>query len=154
MRSECREGFIHFSVKEKWENWEREWLYVEVSQDSPFLRLPDGPPMHGPGWSERLALGSRWDPVLDRFARLQRDDLSWVMVAFDFLWRRLAPLQARRNLAWYYAGDDDDTRIVRGAGSGLDEVRLSQLMRLATDEGDLAAGHLPGEIRPLCDEVG
>ncbi|RLN04882.1 membrane-associated protein-like [Panicum miliaceum] len=140
MRPEHREGFIHFSMKEKWENW------AEVSQDSSFLCLHVGPLVHSPRWSERPVLDGRWDPVLNRFALLQRTGLSWVMVAFDFLRRRLAPLQERRSLVWAYAGDDDSMRIARGAGSGLDEARLSFLMRLATDEGELAAALLPAGV--------
>ncbi|RLN36035.1 putative retrotransposon protein [Panicum miliaceum] len=154
MRLERHEGFIHFSVKEKWENLERQWLYAEVSQDSPFLRLPVGPPVHSPGWSERPVLDGRWDPVLGRFVLLLRADLLWVTVAFDFFRQRLAPLQERHSSVWSYTGDDDDMRIARGAGSSLDEARFSHLMRLATDEGNLAAALHLRRVRPLCEDEG
>ncbi|RLN03139.1 membrane-associated protein-like [Panicum miliaceum] len=154
MCPEHREGFINFSVKEKWENWERQWLYVEVPQDSPFPRLPDGPPVHDPRWNERPALDKRWDPVMDRLALLRQAGLSWVMVVFDFLQHHLAPLQACRNLAWSYVGEGDDARIARGAESDLDAIRLCHLMRLATDEGNLSAARLPGAVRPLCEGEG
>ena len=36
--------FISFMLKKKWENWERQWLYMETANDSELLCLPQGPP--------------------------------------------------------------------------------------------------------------
>ena len=35
--------FFPFARKGKWENWERQWLYMEVDDPFPRLRLPQGP---------------------------------------------------------------------------------------------------------------
>jgi len=38
-------GILPTGRRDKWENWERHWLYLEVDNPSPFLRLPLGPPV-------------------------------------------------------------------------------------------------------------
>ncbi|RLN23056.1 hypothetical protein C2845_PM07G11650 [Panicum miliaceum] len=74
------------------------------------------------------------------------------MVAFDFFRRRLAPLQARQYLAWFYTGDKDITRFACGTGSRVEEAALSHLMKLSTGNGDLALALFPERDKPLCED--
>jgi hypothetical protein len=52
-----RQEFIVLSIQNKWKNWKRQWLYVEVANDSPRLRLPSGPLLKIPAWTDALVLG-------------------------------------------------------------------------------------------------
>lgn len=92
MRSSSRAEFVSFTSCEKWEQWERKWLYVEPPAASPRLALHLRPPPEG---LAAPMLDQRWQPVLDRFADLRARGLTSAMVALDFFRRRLAPLQAR-----------------------------------------------------------
>ena len=55
--------------------------------------------------------------MLDRINALRAVGLTSTMVAADFFRRYIAPHQARPHPAWYYTGDDDAGRMVRGAAS-------------------------------------
>jgi hypothetical protein len=57
-----------------------------------------------------------------------------MIVLFDFLSKRIAPLQLRVRPAWLYTGENDTTRLERGQGSDLDpRVLNSMLLKLSTD---------------------
>ncbi|RLN04613.1 hypothetical protein C2845_PM13G09650 [Panicum miliaceum] len=147
-----QDEFIPFQVTGKWEEWQKQWLYTEVDHASPFLRLPDVTPRKHSGWRERPELGAGWNPVLGRIASLRQAGLTSAMVAFDFFYHRLAPLQAHQYPAWFYTGDDDATWFARGAGSRVVEVALSHLMNMSTGNGDLTLALLPERVKPLCDD--
>ena len=78
--------------QEKWENWERQRLYMEVASESELLRIPQGPPVANSRWTEVPVLGAAWRPVLGRIEWL------WQALAFhrdggtDYFHHRLAPL--------------------------------------------------------------
>ena len=38
-------GFLPLARKDKWDNWERQWLYMEVDNASPCLHLSQGLPV-------------------------------------------------------------------------------------------------------------
>ncbi|RLN33192.1 retrotransposon protein, putative, unclassified [Panicum miliaceum] len=72
------------------------------------------------------------------------------MVAFDFVHRRLAPLQACRHLAWFYTGPADISRLTSGERFDHDEAVLVHLMVQTTNVRDVAMFILPVEVKPLC----
>jgi hypothetical protein len=150
----CQE-FIMLSVRNKWENWEQQWLYVEVANDSPHLRLrlPTSPPSNTPACTDTPILGARWDPVLAQFAQLRWSGLTAVMVGIDFFRHRLAPLQARLHLAWFYTDDNDECRLAHVIEFNHSEEVVASWMDQAMEVKDVAAALLPEEIQALCKDL-
>jgi hypothetical protein len=57
-----------------------------------------------------------------------------MMVLFDFLLKRIAPLQQLTYPAWLYTEENDTTRLERGRGSDLDpKVLEAMLLKLSID---------------------
>ena len=79
-------------LRDKWDIWEWQWLYMEVTNNSEHLRLPPGPAMSTHVWTEAHAVGAGWNPALAWITSLSQDGLLAVMVAADFFRRHLAPL--------------------------------------------------------------
>ena len=61
-------------------------------------------------WEVAPAEDARMQPVLNRIDELCRVGLTSVMVAADYLRRRLAPLRERARPSWMYTGPQDITR--------------------------------------------
>jgi len=97
----CANDFFPLARKGKWENWERQWLCVEVDDPSPRLRLAQGSTVSNSRWSEMPGLGVAWTPLLDRINSLRAVGLTATMVAADFFRRYIAPLQDCPHLVWH-----------------------------------------------------
>ena len=102
------------SPQGKWDNWESQWLYIETANNSEHLCLLAG-------------------PILAWFEGLRQAGLTTTMVATDFFRRRLAPLQACPHLAWFYAGEDDTSRLTRGAGTSPDEAAIAGWLKSVSE---------------------
>lgn len=80
---------------------------------------------------------------MSRITALRSDRLTSSMVVFNFFQRRIAPLQACSHPAWFYTDEADATRLASSLGSVLQQEDISQLMKLAMDDGDLVTVFLP-----------
>jgi hypothetical protein len=125
---------------------------VEVANDSPCLRLPSGPPSNIPAWTDAPTLGAGWDPVLAQFGQLRRSGLSAAMVGMDFFRHRLALLQARLRLAWFYSGNNDECCLACGAKFNHSEEVVASWMNQVMEVKDVAVALLPEEIQALCKD--
>jgi hypothetical protein len=74
-------------------------------------------------------------------------------VLFDFLSRRIAPLQMRIRLAWQYTGEGDTMRLERGHGSGLSPDVLSALLGKLTPDPSSAAFITPRQAVLRCAQT-
>jgi hypothetical protein len=70
--------------------------------------LPTEAPMgHRSGWEKAPNLQSAYRPVLRRIRVLVENGLTSMMVLFDFLSKRISPLQLRARPAWIYTEEND-----------------------------------------------
>jgi hypothetical protein len=58
--------------------------------------------------------------MVKRIKFLVEKRLTSMMVLFDFLSRRIAPLRQHARVAWLYTGEDDASRLERDRGTDLD----------------------------------
>jgi hypothetical protein len=69
------------------------------------LELPTAVPMgHRGGWEKVLNLQPTYRPVLKRIQFLVENDLTPMMVLFDFLSKRITPLQLHDRPTWCTPG--------------------------------------------------
>ena len=127
-------------------------MYVEVDDASPLLLLPRGPPASQARWTESPRLGATWRPVLDRINVLWAMGLTTTMVAADFFCRCIAPLQARPHPTWRYAGDDDASRVARGAEFNPDAGTVATWLGEVMEERDSVVAFLPEGVVPQCKD--
>jgi hypothetical protein len=83
---------------------------------------------------------------------LAENGLTLMMVLFDFLSKRVTPLQLRPCPAWMYTGENDAMRPECGSGSDLDPTVLAgMLSKLSIDSSlnDFTTPS-PGQCTPLC----
>lgn len=89
------------------------------------------------------------EDAIKRIKALRERGLMGNMVATDFLWQRLAPLQQRSHPAWAYTGAADKTRLWPGLDYNLTPDQHGRLMR------ELFVPHtvgvLPPTVFPLCN---
>ena len=88
-------------------------------------------------------LGAAWSLVLGRIDLLRQLGLTSTMVAADFFHRCLAPLQARPYPAWFYAGDNDVSRLGCGSEFSPDAPTVAQWLEVGMDEKDPAVASSP-----------
>jgi hypothetical protein len=85
-------------------------------------------------WVEVPRLSVPFTPVVEQIKLLVGRDLTSMMVLFDFLSRRIAPLQMRVRPAWQYTEESDTTQLEREHGSGLSPDVLSALLGKLTPD--------------------
>jgi hypothetical protein len=92
-------------------------------------------------------------PVVEQIKLLVGRSLTSMMVLFNFLSRRIAPLQMRIHLAWQYTGEGDTMRLERGHGSGLSPDALSALLGKLTPNPSSAAFITPRQAVLRCAQT-
>jgi hypothetical protein len=85
-------------------------------------------------WVEVSRLSVPFAPVVKRIKLLAGRGLTLMMVLFNFLSRRIAPLQMHVRPTWQCTGEGDTTRLERGLGSGLSPDVLSALLGKLTPD--------------------
>jgi hypothetical protein len=68
-------------------------------------------------WEEALKLQRSCEPVIERMKQLAGHGLMLMMVLFDFLLRRITPLQLRARSVWLYTRESYTTRLECGRRS-------------------------------------
>jgi predicted acetyltransferase len=95
----------------RWENWRSDWV-IASAEVSDRLTLPsDGPSLERKQCRVKPCLVSEFEPVLDRIRELAVGGLTSMHVLWDFLKRRVMPLQGRPRLCCWFTGPSDIGRI-------------------------------------------
>jgi hypothetical protein len=113
------------------------------------LADPETPAEHNETFKELSPQDEDLEDVVKRILALRERGLKGSMVAADFLWRRLAPLQRRSHPAWAFAGAGDKTRLWPGVDYNLMPDQHGRLMRELFVP--TAVGVLPPTVFPLCN---
>jgi hypothetical protein len=120
------------------------------------LVLPsDGPALDRKQWRAKPSLAPEFLPVLDRIKTLATGGLTSMHVVGDFLKRRIALLQRRARLCYWFTGPNDIGRVQRGPGTDLSWDELEVLVKGITGESFIPESLiLPQGIPALCDDPG
>jgi hypothetical protein len=120
------------------------------------LILPsDGPALDRKLWRTKPFLSPEFLPVLDKIKGLATGGLTSMHVVGDFLKRRIAPLQRRLRLCYWFISPNDIGRIQRGPGTDLSLDELAVLVGGITGETFVPESLiLPQGIPALCDDPG
>lgn len=116
------------TFKSKWEEWRHEWLYVRVDSYHGCLADPEMVAVHDNTFKELSPQDVEMEDIVKRIKALQERSLMGHMVAADYLWWRLAPLQQRSHPAWAYTGVVDRTRLWPGLDYNLRPNQHGQMM--------------------------
>ena len=98
----------------------------------------NGPSLDRKQWRTKPSLSPEFLPVLDRIKVLAMGGLTSMHVVGDLLKRRIALLQKRPRLSYWFTGPNDIDRIQRGPGTDL-----------SWDELELLVGGLQGRLLSL-----
>ena len=122
--------YISYSLSNKVIQWKPKWFYVENRWDS-FPPITPGPPIQWPEWNKKPVDASQIPELLERIAVLRQNILTGEAVVFDWMKRRIQPLQARESLGFQYQGTPDSSRYSKKEIS--DDVVFSRVKRLLKD---------------------
>jgi hypothetical protein len=93
----------------KWDHWRDDWM-IMLAEVHDRLVLPTATPTgRCSGWVKVPNLQPAYLLVLKRIQFLAEYGLTSMMVLFDFLLKRIAPLQLRARPAWMYTRENDNT---------------------------------------------
>src|SRR6185295_14854000 len=119
--------YISYSLCSKVIEWKPKWFYVE-NQSGNFPPITPGPPIQWPEWNKKPVDESQISELLERIAILRQNMLTGKTVMFDWMKRRIQPLQARESLGFQYQGTTDLSRYLKEEIS--DDVVFSRVQRL------------------------
>ena len=148
LRSGRSTEFPRGTFKSKWDEWRGSWCYVHVDPVLAFYEDPVAAVVAVDSWKDLDPRDKDLRLAVARIQALRSRGLTSNMVAADFLWRRLAPLQRRSHPAWAFEGPSDRTRLWPGARYNLSVAQHGELMRQLF--GPIAAEELPAGVVPLC----
>jgi hypothetical protein len=93
------------------------------------LELPTAAPTgHRSGREKVPNLQLAYHPVLKRILFLAEKGLTSMMELFDFLSKRIAPLQHRARPTWMHTEENDTTQLECGHGSDLELKVLARML--------------------------
>ena len=87
--------------------------------------ITPGPPIQWPEWNKKPIDESQIPELLERIAVLGQSMLTGVTIVFDWMKRRIQPLEARESLGFQYQGTADPSRYSKEEIS--DDVAFSRL---------------------------
>ena len=88
---------------------ETQWFYVE-NQSRSFPSITPDPPIQWPEWNKKPTNESQISELLARITILRQSMLTGETVMFDWMKRRILPLQAWESLGFQYQGTTDPSR--------------------------------------------
>ena len=119
--------YISYSLSNKVIEWKPKWFYVE-NQLGRFPPITPGPPIQWPEWNKKPVDESQIPGLLEWIAVLRQNMLTGEAVVFDWMKRRIQPLQARETLGFQHQGTADSWRYSKEEIS--DDVAFSQVQQL------------------------
>ena len=93
--------------------------------------ITPGPPIQWPEWNKKPVDDSQISELLTRIADLRQKNVTGEAVMFDWIKRRIQPLQSRDLLGFQYQGTTDSSRYSEEEIS--DEEVISRVQRLQRD---------------------
>jgi hypothetical protein len=103
----------------RWENWRRDWVIASAEANERLVLPSDGLGLDRKLWRTKPSLAPEFIPVLDMIKALATGGLTSMHVVGDLLKRRIAPLQRRPRLCYWFTGPNNIGRIHRGLGTDL-----------------------------------
>ena len=122
--------YILYSLSSKVIEWKPKWFYVQNQWDS-FPTITSGAPIQWLEWNKKPVDESQIPELLERIAILRQNNLTGGAVVFDWMKRRIQPLQAQETLGFQYQGIVDLSRYSEEVIS--DEEAFSRVQRLLRD---------------------
>jgi len=101
--------YIPYKLSQKVIDWKPRWFYVENHGNSLPSILAD-PPVHRTEWLNKPLDMSQIPELLEMIASLRQKGISGEAVAFDWMKRRIQPLQARVTFGFEYKGKNNPSR--------------------------------------------
>ena len=101
--------YISYSLSNKVIEWKPKWFYVENRLGN-FPPITPGPPIQWPEWNKKPVDENQVSELLERIAILRQNMLTEEAVVFDWMKKRIQPLQARESLGFQYQGTADSSR--------------------------------------------
>ena len=119
--------YIPYKLSNKVIDWKPKWLYIE-NHGEILLVITPGSPIQRPEWNKKLVDDSQIPDLLERIANLKQRHITGEAVIFDWMKRRIQPLQAQETLGFQYQGVSELSRFSKKQISN-GEV-LSRVQRL------------------------
>ena len=119
-----------YKLSNKVIDWKPRWFYVENQWES-VPSITPGPPIQWPEWNKKPADESQIPELLALIANLRQKNVTGEAVMFNWMKRRIQPLQAREMLSFQYQGTTDSSRYLEEEIS--DEEVFSRVQRLLRD---------------------
>jgi hypothetical protein len=139
----------------RWENWRNDWVIASTEANDSLILPSDGPALDRKQWRTKPSLSPEFLPILDRIKVLATGGLTSMHVVGDLLKRRIAPLQRRPRLSYWFTGPNDISRIQRRPGTDLSWDELEILVRGITGETFVPESLiLLQNVPALCDDPG
>ena len=101
--------YIPYKLSQKVIDWKSRWFYVE-NQENSLPSILAGPPVQWAEWQKKPIDMSQIPELLEMIASLKQKEISGEPVAFDWMKRRIQPLQARVTFGFEYRGRSDPSR--------------------------------------------
>ena len=117
----------------KWDDWRYSWVIVETEEHDRLKPSTGLPSTAKELWEEAPKLDKKYKPIVDRILDLSKAGLTSLMVAADFMCRRIASLQRREHSACQYIGITDPMRIAQGEDSQVSGTLLKAMLSAVCD---------------------
>ena len=101
--------YIPYKLSNKVIDWKPKWLYIE-NQSETLPAITSGAPIQWPEWNKKPVDNSQVPEFLSRIAELRQKNLTGEAIVFDWMKRRIQPLQARETFSFQYQGTTDSSR--------------------------------------------
>ena len=126
--------YIPYKLSSKVIDYKPKWLYIENQWETIPVITP-GPLTGKTEWNKKPDDNRQIPELLDRIAKLRKKHITGEAVVFDWLKRRIQPLQARETFAFQYQGTTDPSWYSEEEIS--DEEVFSRVQRLLKNVKDV-----------------
>jgi hypothetical protein len=103
--------YITAITPDKWDRWKDDLVIMQAEVHDRLELLTTALTGHRSSWEKVPDLQSAYLHVLKRIQILAENDLTSMMVLFDFLSKRITPLQLCAHLTWMYTRENDAMRL-------------------------------------------
>ena len=109
LRQRMDRVYIPYELSQKVIDWKSRWFYVE-NQENGLPSILAGSPVQQAEWLKKPIDMSQIPELLEMIANLKQNGISGESVAFDWMMRRVQPLQTRITFGFEYRGRSDPSR--------------------------------------------